>query len=243
MMKHNNLALLKSELNSTLTELQQIKLENIHFTTYFKYILFQLQHYKQNSKKYDFISRINSGNSLLVGEGNFSFSVSLRKKLQNTSLCTTSTYEDYNNLSNSGKLNASILENAGLNVLYNIDATKLNNNFKNNSFDTIIFQFPHTGTRDAIEGLNSNYVLSRNFIISATSLLKENGVILITIVDNDFYNNIFKFEELATDLNINSFIKYQFNPDDYPEYRHSMTHQEDSGIEDYSKFATWELMP
>ncbi|MCZ6910000.1 MAG: DUF2431 domain-containing protein, partial [Rickettsia endosymbiont of Ixodes persulcatus] len=48
--------------------------------------------------KYNFIPRINSGDSLLVGEGNLSFSVSLMKKLQQLPRCITSTYEDYNDL-------------------------------------------------------------------------------------------------------------------------------------------------
>ena len=42
-------------------------------------------------------------------------------------------------------------------------------------------------------------------------------------------------------LGISQPTKYKFNPKDYPEYEHTMTHQEESGIEDYSKFATYEF--
>jgi hypothetical protein len=35
--------------------------------------------------------------------------------------------------------------------------------------------------------------------------------------------------------------KYKFDPEDYPEYEHIMTHQDESRIEDYSKFSTWEF--
>ncbi len=38
-----------------------------------------------------------------------------------------------------------------------------------------------------------------------------------------------------------SYIKHKFDPRDYPEYEHTMTHQDESGIENYNKFATWEF--
>jgi hypothetical protein len=71
--------------------------------------------------------------------------------------------------------------------------------------------------------------------------LKRRGAILITIVDSDFYNNMFRFNELAEELGIKSPIKYKFDPKDYPEYEHTMTHQEENGIDDYSKFTSWEF--
>lgn len=123
--------------------------------------------------KYDFISKIKEGNTLLVGEGNLSFTNSV--------------------------------------------------------------------SREGINGVNANYVLVRNFIISASHILKRNRVVLITAVDSDFYNNMFRFDELAEELRINLPTKYKFDPKDYPEYEHTMTHQEESGIDDYSKFATYEF--
>ena len=114
-------------------------------------------------------------------------------------------------------------------------------NFYSKAFDTIIFQFPHSGSREGINGVNANYVLVRNFIISASHILKRDGVVLITVVDSDFYNNMFRFDELAEELRISLPTKYKFDPKDYPEYEHTMTHQDESGIDDYSKFATYEF--
>lgn len=128
-----------------------------------------------------------------------------------------------------------------MNVLHNVDATKLHKIFNRNSFDTIIFQFPHSGSREEINSLNPNYILDRNFIISASYVLKKHGLILITIVDSNFYNNIFQFEKLLQELRISTPIKYKFDPKDYPEYVHTMTNQDESAIEGYSKFATWEF--
>ena len=183
----------------------------------------------------------NEGNTLLLGEGNLSFTISLVKKLQLLPHLIAATYEDYSELSEYVKLNTKLLKQAGVKILHNLDPTELHQNFYSNAFDTIIFQFPHSGSREGINGVNANYVLVRNFIISASHILKRDGVVLITVVDSDFYNNMFRFDELAEELRISLPKKYKFDPKDYPEYEHTMTHQDESGIDYYSKFATYEF--
>jgi hypothetical protein len=81
----------------------------------------------------------------------------------------------------------------------------------------------------------------KKFIISASHILKRDGVVIVPIVDSDDYNNMFRFDELAEELRISQPTQYKFNPKDYPEYEHTMTHQNESGIDDYSKFATYEF--
>ncbi|GAB4166304.1 MAG: hypothetical protein Tsb006_5690 [Rickettsiaceae bacterium] len=191
--------------------------------------------------KYDFVPKIKEGNTLLVGEGNLSFTISLVKKLQLLPNLIASTYEEYSELSECTNSNAKLLKQAGIKVLHGLDATELHKNFYSNTFDTIIFQFPHSGSREGINGVNPNYVLVKNFITSASYILKRNGIVLITIVDSDFYNNMFRFDELTEELGISQLTKYKFSPKDYPEYEHTMIHQEESGIDDYSKFATYEF--
>ena len=158
-------------------------------------------------------------------------------------LCSVvaSTYEKYNTLSDFSKHNLKLLEKIGVHVLQEIDATKLHKIFNKISFDTIIFQFPHTGSRETVNGMNPNYVLVRDFITSACKVLKMHGIILITIVDNDYYNNIFNFAKIAKLYGLSSPIKYVFDPDDYPDYIHTMAHQEGSAIEEYNQFATWKF--
>ncbi|MGV2433353.1 MAG UNVERIFIED_CONTAM: DUF2431 domain-containing protein [Rickettsiaceae bacterium] len=59
-------------------------------------------------------------------------------------------------------------------------AAKLHESFGANSFDTIIFGFPHSGnSREWADGKNPNYLLVHNFIKSAMQILEKNGVILI----------------------------------------------------------------
>ncbi|AAY61447.1 hypothetical protein RFEPED_0223 [Rickettsia felis str. Pedreira] len=233
--------ILELQTNILNLKLQQVKLGYYRRSTTLKVLDSKLLTLLKSITKYNFIPRINLGNSLLVGEGNLSFSVSLMKKLQQLPRCITSTYEDYDDLSETAQLNTYKLRKFGINVLHNIDATKLHKNFNHNSFDTIIFQFPHSGSREEINGLNPNYILVRDFIVSASYVLKKHGLILITIVDSDFYNSIFQFEKLSQELKISTPIKYKFDPKDYPEYVHTMTNQDESAIENYSKFATWEF--
>lgn len=191
--------------------------------------------------KYDFPSKVKAGNTLLVGEGNLSFTISLINKLKFLPNLITSTYQNYSELSEQALLNAGLLKQSGIKVLHRLDATKLHKNFRSNTFDTIIFQFPHSGSREGINGVNASYVLVKKFITSAFSILKRAGVVLITVVDSDYYKNMFRFEKLSDELGITRPIKYKFNPKDYPEYVHTMTHQDDSAIENYSKFATYEF--
>lgn len=63
--------------------------------------------------KYDFISKIKEGSTLLVGEGNLSFTISLVQKLQLLPSLITSTYEDYSELSECARANAKLLKRAG----------------------------------------------------------------------------------------------------------------------------------
>lgn len=191
--------------------------------------------------KYDFIKRISSGSALFVGEGNFSFVYTLAKMQRQLGNIIASTYEKYTALSDFSKHNLKLLEKIGVHVLQDVDATKLHKTFNEGSFDTIIFQFPHTGNRESVNNLNPNYVLVRDFIISAYRILKMHGIILITVVDNDYYNNIFKFGEIAELCGLSTPIKYVFDPDDYPGYIHTMAHREGSAIDEYDQFATWEF--
>jgi 25S rRNA (uracil2634-N3)-methyltransferase len=197
----------------------------------------------ENAKKYDIVERINKGSTLLVGEGNLSFSVSLMKQVCVLENVTTSTYEHSEEISETTRSNARLLKKIGIKVMHHIDATKLKTAFNEHSFDTIIFQFPHSGSREFMIGLNSNYTLVQNFIKSARDVLKKGGVILLTIVDNEFYNNIFRLKEVAKRLSLQNPTKYEFDPKDYPEYTHTMTHKEGSAIDSYHTFATWEFKP
>lgn len=68
----------------------------------------------------------------------------------------------------------------GVRVLVGVDGTNLNEHpiLKTELFDKIIFNFPHAGGKMRIE---KNRELLRNFFISASDSLKNNGLILVTL--------------------------------------------------------------
>ncbi len=191
--------------------------------------------------KYGFIKRISSGVTLLVGEGNLSFTCALARKIAFIHKIITSTHEKCSELSDETKHNVRALNKMKIHVMHGIDGTKLHDIFRISSIDTIIFQFPHTGSREPINGKNSNYVLVYNFLNSSFQMLKKGGAVLITIVDNDYYNDMFKLEKLAILAGFRKPTKYAFDPNDYIGYKHTMTHHDGSALENHNKFATWEF--
>lgn len=135
---------------------------------------------------------------------------------------------------NTGKLRAT-----GVTVLHGIDTAKIYLAINNGAFEHIIFQFPHTGSREPINGRNPNFILLRDFLKSASKHLLSNGKVLVTLVDNPHYHGAFQCEEAAQIAGYKAPESYSLNPDDFSSYEHSMTNEEDSAIDDHRKFITW----
>ncbi len=192
--------------------------------------------------KYNFVQNIsNSSAMLFVGEGNFSFSYSIAKQIQNSNNIIATTNEPSTKISDFGKDNILKLKKLAVHILCEVDATKLHKVFDKTRFDLIIFQFPNVFSREAINGYNPNYILAKDFLISASKILAKNGRVIVTIVDSDYYRNIFKFEELSGMLGLQKLRKYDFNPKDYPDYQHTTAHEENGVLDNYSKFITYEF--
>lgn len=77
---------------------------------------------------------------------------------------------------------------SGVEVLLGVDATKLSNtkSLKNEFFDKIIFNFPHSGGKMRIE---KNRDLLKRFFISAKDALKLNGVVIISLCNGQSGTN------------------------------------------------------
>lgn len=155
------------------------------------------------------VSIFNEGDRvLLVGEGNFSFSLALfhlNLKIDITATCyETNIDQDF------GKKNIEYLKNygqyfnkklkflfdhsfliikfiknsmvffSGIRVLLGVDATNLKEHpiLKTELFDKIIFNFPHVGGKMRIE---KNRELLKQFFISISESLKSNGQVLVTL--------------------------------------------------------------
>lgn len=192
------------------------------------------------ARAFDFASAIAHGRTLLVGEGNMSFALSLAKnpKITGSRLIAT-TFEQRTELSDEAIANAVTLRTLGVTVLHGVDATSLHKSLGSWLFDSIVFQFPHVGSREPVEGHNPNFILVRDFLISAATQLQRGGQVLITAVDTPHYRGAFQFDESANIAGFQPPKSYSFDPKAFSGYEHTMTHQSGSALDDHNRFSTW----
>jgi hypothetical protein len=128
---------------------------------------------------------------LIVGDGDFSFSLSLA-----TSLGRSKYLQQFMNLQKkykSAESNADYLRMMKATVRYNVDATKLKDNEWLQSlgikFNRIIFNFPHTGTEGTLENtIQINQQLLLDFFVNAVPYLAKDGEVHVTLRSTSFYD-------------------------------------------------------
>ena len=200
----------------------------------------QLTKLLYKAANFDFIAQAASGRTLLVGEGNLSFALGLAKHPSiNTRQIIASTFEGKNALSEETITNAEKIKFLGALTLHGVDATKLSSVFGSWKFDTIIFQFPHTGSREPIEGHNPNFILVRDFLLSAAKQLSYGGVVLISAIDSPHYRGVFQFEDAAEIAGFQPPGNHPFELEDFPEYTHTMTNEDESALDTGDDLRTW----
>lgn len=191
------------------------------------------------TSRFDFVGQVAMGQTLFVGEGNLSFALSIvRNERINPYYITATTYETLSVLTTETKRNASALRELGAIVAHNVDGANIGRTLGSRLFDNIVFQFPHTGSRDPVEGRNPNYILLRDFLKSARRHLSYTGRIMVTTVDSPHYEGAFQFEEATAKLGFAMVSKYDFDPSRFNGYHHTMTHEDNSALENHSKFVT-----
>lgn len=183
----------------------------------------------------------NLGDVLLVGEGNLSFARSLAQNKNTheiTSMIAT-VFEKEVAVKEDAQINSTAIQKDGGKVLYNIDASKIDELFKAHNFDTIIFQFPNVASPDPKYGRSPNHILMRRFLKTAKELLSGDGRVLISTVDNEYYDGVFNVEEAALHADFAEPKIYSFDPKSFPDYTHKNTDNDKSTLDDHNQFKTW----
>ncbi|EDO45714.1 predicted protein [Nematostella vectensis] len=169
------------------------------------------------------------GPTLIVGDGNFSFSLCLAKALhENVDIYATSldTKEQL-------ETNEFALQNLqelssfpNVKAFHGVDATKLEKQFKSLQFPRIIFNFPHTGGKVKIS--NCRKLLERFFICASNHLTPTTGVVCVSLcqgqggtpcdVPQRDYGNTWKVVEQAAKAGLILMDVLPFRGSDYPIY-------------------------
>lgn len=162
---------------------------------------------------------------LLVGEANFSFTLSLSQKVKEPKILYASCYETFTDLEKKyadAKSNRKKLEEGGAQVYHNVDACKLHENTKCwptlLKFDGIVFNFPHVGGGSTEEGKQKNQLMIHDFLTSAEALLSKKGSIFITLRNTEFYSS-WDIPAIAKQVGLRFLDKISFEPEEFLEYQ------------------------
>ncbi|KAL6496405.1 hypothetical protein OROGR_029665 [Orobanche gracilis] len=174
------------------------------------------------------IKHYSSGhNILLVGEGDFSFSLCLAMAFGSATNIVATTLDSYEELIakyKDAQENVAMLTALGASVLFRVDATQMKNlpDLWWRKFHRIIYNFPHAGFHGKEDNPNlitmhRNLVLG--FLKNASSMLWPNGEIHVNHKTSEPFD-AWKIEDLGSLCSLICTAKDEFNIKDYPWYCH-----------------------
>ncbi|KAI9120049.1 hypothetical protein K1719_009018 [Acacia pycnantha] len=162
---------------------------------------------------------------LLVGEGDFSFSLCLAQSFGSASNIVASSLDTHDQVVRKYKKamsNLVALTKLGAHVLHGVDATQMKShpNLKMRRFDRIIFNFPHAGFHGrerSFSMIQKHRDLIRGFFMNARSMLRSNGEVHINHKITPPFD-----DWCVKELGIESFLCPiecgEFKKEDYPGY-------------------------
>ncbi|XP_052201249.1 heavy metal-associated isoprenylated plant protein 41-like [Diospyros lotus] len=170
---------------------------------------------------------------LLVGEGDFSFSLSLARAFtsaRNMVATSLDTRQDIINKYSNGIWNVRELEELGCVVLCGVDATKMSEHFflRTQRFDRIVYNFPHVGfifPEATACQIKLNKGLVKGFLKNAKVLLRKDhkGEIHVTHKDGYPYEK-WDLVKKAEKLGLALLESVPFCKDKYPGYDNKRAH-------------------
>ncbi|BAT88450.1 hypothetical protein VIGAN_05194800 [Vigna angularis var. angularis] len=162
---------------------------------------------------------------LLVGEGDFSFSLSLAKSFGSAANIVASSLNPYDNVTKmykQAKSNLEELHKLGAFLLHGVDATKmkLHPDLKMRRFDRVIFNFPHAGfhgREDSSSMIEMHKALVHGFFNNASRMLRANGEIHISHKTTEPFS-YWDIENLAAQCFLTLIERADFKIEDYSGY-------------------------
>ncbi|KAH6808306.1 hypothetical protein C2S51_029414 [Perilla frutescens var. frutescens] len=166
-----------------------------------------------------------SHNILLVGEGDFSFSLCLGMSFGCATNIVATTLDSYDGLINKykyAKANVATLRVLGASVLHGVDATQMSTlpDLRCKKFHRIIYNFPHAG----FYGKEDNPILImmhrnlvRGFLQNASSMLCEDGEIHVNHKTKTPFDR-WRIEDLGSECSLVCIAQDDFRIQDYPGY-------------------------
>ncbi|GAV59633.1 DUF2431 domain-containing protein [Cephalotus follicularis] len=162
---------------------------------------------------------------LLVGEGDFSFSLCLANSFAcATNICASSldTYDEVIKKYKKAKSNLESLKKLGASLLHGVDATKMKfySDLNMRKFDRIIFNFPHAGfhgKEDDARVINMHRSLVNGFFKNASDMLRAYGEIHVSHKTTHPFC-LWNIVELASGNSLGLIERLDFKKQDYPGY-------------------------
>ncbi|XP_047983853.1 heavy metal-associated isoprenylated plant protein 41-like isoform X2 [Salvia hispanica] len=159
---------------------------------------------------------------LLVGEGDFSFSLSLGLAFCNSSKIVATSLDTHEELLQKYKnamQNVVFLGILGAFVLHGVDATRMRNHpqlqFK--KFDYIVYNFPHAGFCLREDNPDMLKDLVRGFLLNASCMLQFDGEIHIRHKSNATFDR-WKIEDLGSECSLVCIAQDEFRIEEFPGY-------------------------
>ncbi|XP_021745055.1 heavy metal-associated isoprenylated plant protein 41-like [Chenopodium quinoa] len=162
---------------------------------------------------------------LLLGEGDFSFALSLALSFASATNILATSLDSYDSLIKKykrAKSNLDSLEKLGASLIHGVDATKmkLHTDLKMRKFDRIVFNFPRAGfhgTEQSLHLINKHKRLVDGFLNNASHMLRSNGEIHVNHKTSGPFC-LWNIEKLASQNSLLLISCVPFKIEDYPGY-------------------------